>query len=317
MLTCLFLGVSLANLTPDRDELGHGVFANFEGAIFAVFFTLAGLELDFGHAVAAGGVALVVLVARIAGKVASSWIAMRIAGATDRVRANLGVALVPQAGVAVGLLLLLQDDPAFAEHYDFFLAVGLSVVTLNEILGPLLTRRALQRSGEAGKDRERLIDFLHEENIVTNLQASSKEEAIEALTEVLVRSNHLDADKDVLLQSILERERELSTCFGGGLAVPHGVLLNGEQLVGAMGLSSVGFDFNAPDGRRVHCIVVIATPPTQRDRHLEVLAALARAIGTDPSIQAQLFTADTPAHAYEILHADEAEGFNYFLSDEE
>jgi len=315
LLTSLFLGVSLANLTPERNELGHGVFANFESAIFAVFFTLAGLELDFGHALSAGGIALVVLVARILGKVSSGWLAMRLAGATDRVRANLGLALVPQAGVAVGLVLLLQDDPAFEHVYDLFLAVGLTVVTLNEIIGPLLTRSALQRAGEAGKDRERLIDFLHEENIVTNLRAETKEEAIEKLTDVLVRSNNLDADKDELLRSILDREAEVSTCFGGGLAVPHGVLPHGDTMVGAMGLSSEGFEFDAPDGRRVHCIVVIATPPTQRDRHLEVLAALARAIGTDPSIQAQLFHAGSPAHAYEILHAEEAEDFNYFLDD--
>ncbi len=66
----------------------------------------------------------------------------------------------------------------------------------------------------------------------------------------------------------------------------------------------------------IHCMVVLATPPTQRDRHLEVLAALARAIGTDPHVQRQLFTAKTPAHAYEILHAEESEDFNYFLEDD-
>lgn len=316
LLTCLFLGVALANLTPERDELGHGVFANFESAIFAVFFTLAGLELNFGHALSAGEIALVVLVARFVGKVSSGWIAMRLAGATDRVRRNLGIALVPQAGVAVGLVLALQEDPAYAGMYDLFLAVGLTVVTLNEVIGPLLTRSALRRSGEAGKNRERLIDFLHEENIVTGLTADTKEEAIQKLTEVLVRTNHLDADADALLKSVLVREREVSTCFGGGLAVPHGVLTNGQAMVGAMGLSSEGFDFDAPDGRRVHCIVVLATPPTQRDRHLEVLAALARAIGTDLSIQRQLFHADTPAHAYEVLHAEESEDFNYFLEDD-
>ncbi|KAB2969829.1 MAG: PTS sugar transporter subunit IIA [Thermoanaerobaculia bacterium] len=64
---------------------------------------------------------------------------------------------------------------------------------------------------------------------------------------------------------------------------------------------------------RFHCIVLLATPPDQRDRHLQVLAALARAVGSDPNVQSQLFNADSPAHAYEILHAEQSERFNYWL----
>jgi mannitol/fructose-specific phosphotransferase system IIA component (Ntr-type) len=102
---------------------------------------------------------------------------------------------------------------------------------------------------------------------------------------------------------------------GGGLAVPHGVLDDGRGMVGAMGISRRGLPFDTPDGIPVHCVVVLATPPTQRRRHLEVLAALARAICTDQSVQRRLFDVKSPAHAYEILHAEEAEDFNYFLED--
>lgn len=44
-----------------------------------------------------------------------------------------------------------------------------------------------------------------------------------------------------------------------------------------------------------------------------MLAALARAVGSDPNVQSQLFNADSPAHAYEILHAEQSERFNYWL----
>lgn len=314
LLACVFLGMTLANLTPTKEETGHAVFADFETAIFAVFFTLAGMELDFEYVLPAGMIAVVVVLARMAGKFTAAYAAMSIAGATERVRKNLGLALVPQAGVAVGLTLLVQEDQSFpAEVRQLVLAVGLTVVLANEIIGPILTRLGLARSGDLGKDRARLIDFLQEENIVTGLRADSKEEAIQQLAEVLIRSNNLSADRDRLMQSILDREREVSTCLGGGLAVPHGVLEEGEGIVGAMGISHEGLAFDTPDSRPVHCMVVLATPPTQRDRHLEVLAALARAIGTDPHVQRELFSADTPAHAYEILHAEESEDFNYFL----
>ncbi len=319
LLTCLFLGMTLANLTPDKDEIVESAFVNVRGAIFAVFFTLAGMHLDLDEVMgSAGMLAVVVVVARALGKAAGARVALNLAGATDRMQRYIGLALVPQAGVAVGLLLLAQDDPALATIAPFLLNVGLAVVTINEIIGPFCVRHALVRSGEAGHDRERLIDFLHEENIVTGLQAETKEEAIEQLVNVLIRSNHLDADREKLLESVLKRERDMSTCFGSGLAVPHGILPtgSGDGMVGAMGISREGLPFETPDDIPVHCVIVLATPAHQRDRHLQVLAALARSVGSDDNVRRQLFAAESAAHAYEILHLEKAHDFNYFLDDE-
>lgn len=315
LLSCMVLGITLANLTPEKNEVGHAVFADFESAIYAVFFTLAGMELDFGYIVPAGMIAVVMFAARAIGKIGSGWLAMWIAGTTDAVRRNLGTAMLPQAGVAVGLMLIIQDDPAFEGIKDLFLAVGLTVVTLNELVGPIFTRIGLSKSGDLGKDRARLIDFLREENIVTQINGDSKEEVIEELCNVLVQSNHLQMDGKEFLDTVLKRESEFSTCVGGGLAVPHGSLTSGDAICGAMGISREGLGFETPDGRPVHCVVVLATPDNERDRHLEVLAALARAIGSDPTIQRQLFDCKSPAHAYEILHAEESEDFNYWLED--
>ena len=61
--------------------------------------------------------------------------------------------------------------------------------------------------------------------------------------------------------------------------------------------------------------MVLATPAGEENRHLAVLTALAKAIGTDRGRQLALFAADTPAHAYELLHAEEAQDFNWFLED--
>jgi len=317
LLACLALGVTLANLTPDKEEIGHQVFANFEYAIFAVFFTLAGLELRFDYVVPGGLLALLVFAARLVGKVSAARLALRVAGATDRVRRWLGLALVPQAGLAVGLTLLAVEDPAFRDVRDLFLAVVLTMVLLNELLGPILTRHALVRSGDYGKDRARLIDFLHEENIVTGLEAKTTTEAIAKLTDHLVHTNRLKVDRDALLTGILEREEQGSTCLGGGLAIPHGPLEGSDRIAGVMGLSREGMPLETPDGVPVHCMILLATPPGHHDRHLEILAAFARAIGTDRTIQQQLYQAPSPARAYEILHAEEAsEDFNYFLEEE-
>lgn len=314
LLAAMFVGVATANLSPEKEELGVLAFADFQAAILAVFFTLAGMQLHVGHLVSAGGVLLLVFASRFAGKVLAAGVAMSLAGATSRMRRYLGLALLPQAGVAVGLIVLVQEDPALAHMRDFFLTVGLGVVTLNEIVGPIATKLALERSGEAGKDRPRLIDFIREEHIVMDLKADTKEEAIATLTDWLIETHGLNVERESLLQSVQKREAEMSTCVGNGLAVPHGELDSGKSMVGVMGLSRVGLPFDTPDGRPVHCIVLLATPASQRDRHLEVLASLMRAIGADPNIQWQLYNARSSAHAYELLHTEQAEDFNYFLN---
>ncbi|MEZ4352863.1 MAG: cation:proton antiporter [Myxococcota bacterium] len=317
MLACLVLGAVQSNVAHSRSHLVDSVFANFEPAILTVFFTLAGMHLSFEHLEQALLLVVLYFGARSAGKLLSADLALRLAGATDRVRRNLGLALIPQAGVAVGLVILIQEDARFADVAGIFAAVVLTVVTINEIVGPILTRHALGRAGEIGRNRLRLIDFLQEEHILTDFGAPTKEIAIARLVDMMLRTHDLrGVDREALLENVLERERLGSTCLGGGLAVPHGILPEGEAMAGVMVLSRRGLAFDTPDGQPVHCMVLLGTAPEERDRHLQVLAALARTVGSDRAFQEQLFESESPAHAYELLHGEESEGFNYFLDDD-
>jgi PTS system fructose-specific IIC component len=317
LLACLMLGFVQTNISRGRDQLVDSVFADFEPAILTVFFTLAGMHLSPEHLESAGFVAFLLFLGRFAGKLLSADLAMRFAHATDRVRANLGIALIPQAGVAVGLVLLIQEDPAFERVAGLFASVVLAVVAVNEIVGPLATRFALARAGEVDRDRMRLIDFLQEENIVTDFRARTKQEAIEKLVDLLITSHHLNTTRrEELLQSVLEREEEGSTCLGGGLAVPHGIVPEAHPMVGVMALSREGLELETPDHRPVHCMVLLGTAEAERDRHLQVLASLARTVGIDVAFQEQLFNAKSAAHAYELLHGEESEDFNYFLEED-
>lgn len=316
LLSCLFLGFVQTNLTPERDKLVDALFSNFEPAILAIFFTLAGMELEFGQMQAAGIAGLVFFVARLSGKLVSVRLAMTLARATQKVRSYLGMALLPQAGLAIGLVLIAQDDPHLQDRpqmLQLLLAVVLTVVTLNEIVGPILTKLALTRSGDAGGDRRRLLDFLQEQNIITNFKADSMPQAIEKLVNHMAGSQALNVDRRELLASTLEREAQASTCLGGGLAVPHAILPEGHRAVGVMALSRSGLPFPAPDDKPVHCIVLLGTSRDEAKLHLQILATLARTIGTDPSMQDRLFGASSPAHAAEILHGEESDEFNVFL----
>jgi NhaP-type Na+/H+ or K+/H+ antiporter len=107
LLTCLVMGFVQTNITKARSQLVDSIFADFEPAILAVFFTLAGMHLSFEHAVLAGLASLLLFLARAGGKTLAARIAMKLAGATEALQKNLGMALVPQAGVGVGLVLLV------------------------------------------------------------------------------------------------------------------------------------------------------------------------------------------------------------------
>jgi len=318
LLACLFLGFVQTNLTSTRDRLVDTVFGDFQPAILAIFFTLAGMHLSFESMAVTGALSALLFALRFSGKLLAGTWAMRFAHATKSVRRNLGLALIPQAGVAVALVILIQDDPHFSEIADSFGAIVLAVVTLNELIGPVTLRFALNRSGEADMDRLRLFDFLQEENISTNFSAASKHQAIEKLVDHLISSHHLQGvDRKALLQSVLQREAQASTCLGGGLSVPHGILPAGQPLVGVMAISKAGLGFPTPDGKPVHCMVLLGTAPEERDRHLQVLSMLARSIGTDANFQTQLFNTKSAAHASELLHSEDSMQFNYFLESDD
>jgi len=162
-------------------------------------------------------------------------------------------------------------------------------------------------------DLPRLVDFLRVEHITTDLQGSTKAQAIEQLTKLLASSHRLDGfDRKRFLASVIEREEQVSTFLGNGIAVPHGQLLVGNRMVAVMGISCDGLDFDTPDGRRVHCMVLLGTPSGLEVQHLEMLAALARTVGTDQATQHALFAATSPREAHDILrrHAQEQDGLS-------
>jgi len=323
LLSCLFLGVFLENVTPDKNELGPVVFATFEYAIYAIFFTIAGMELQFQYLSTAGLLAAAVFVGRASGKFSAGFLSMKLAGATDRIRRYLGLALLPQAGLAVGLMLLVLENPAFQatealrSQRETFLATVLAVVLLNELIGPVLTRVSLSRSGDFGKDRARVLDFLREEHIFCDLQATDFDSALGQLVDRLLEVNQLAASREDLMAALLEDDGGRATCIGEGLALPHTRIDEGEAIQGVMGIFPKGVEADTPDGRPLRVIVVFATPRDQQDHHLAVLAAFARAIGQDANVRKALFRAHTAAHAYELLHADETtEEFNHYLGDD-
>jgi mannitol/fructose-specific phosphotransferase system IIA component (Ntr-type) len=147
-----------------------------------------------------------------------------------------------------------------------------------------------------------MLDFLRPEAITTCLDAASMDHAIAQLAQLLVGAGGVPAQTlGEVIESACRREAQVSTCFGGGLAVPHAVIERGHEIRGAMGLSREGLRLWTPDGIPVHCVVLLVTPASCRDAHLRALAELAQVIGTCPPVQEQLARAAHPAEAWSVL----------------
>lgn len=316
ILACTIAGILVSNLRHDTVRSTEAYLHSIGGVLFAAFYTFAGMNLDFSLVLQAAGLVGLYFVARFIGKYSGAYTAMWLADVPTRVRNNLGLALIPHGGVAVGLILLVQADPQHEAIADIVSTVALAALAINQLVGPSGARLALSRAGEVGKDQPRLLDFLDEQHISVDIDGGTKEEIIRSLAAQLYLTKvKPSVTQDEFIEKVLDREKVASTCLSEGLMIPHAILDEGEDISGILGISSKGLDLGAPDGRPVHAVLLLATPMADRRRHLEVLAAFATAITRDVNLREQLYHARSAAHAYDVLHADDAEDINYFLED--
>ncbi len=316
ILACTFAGIVLTNVRHDLVRAGEAYLTSIGGVLFALFFTFAGMKLDFTQIPTVIGLVLLFFAARLGSKYLSAYTAMSLAGVTDNVRNYLGLALLPHGGVAVGLVLLVEASEFQPEVKATVTTVGLAALAINQLLGPSATRFSLVKSGEDHQDRPRLLDFLQEHRIIVGLEGS-RDEALEQLTSLLYATSEMKTSQEEFLQQLHEREGEEESCLGNGLMIPNVILeeVEANQVKGVLGLSSKGLSYDAPDGRVVHAVLLVATPQAERKRHLEVISAVATAITKDINLREQLYHARSAAHAYEVLHAEDQVELNYFLED--
>ena len=316
ILACTIAGILVSNLRHDTVRSTEAYLHSIGGVLFAAFYTFAGMNLDFTLVLKAAGLVGLYFVARFLGKYCGAYTAMWLADVPARVRNNLGLALIPHGGVAVGLILLMQADPRHSELAELVSTVGLAALAINQLVGPSGARLALHWAGEVEKDQPRLLDFLDEQHISLDISGTTKEEVIRSLASQLYTTKvKPSVTQEEFIEKVLEREKIASTCLSEGLMIPHAILDEGEDISGMLGISTKGLELGAPDGRPVHAVLLLATPQSDRRRHLEVLAAFATAITRDVNLREQLYHARSAAHAYDVLHAEDAEDINYFLED--
>ncbi len=151
LMTNMFLGVTLINVSSRNRD----IVANLEKLtppIYCFFFVLAGAHLNLkvfttvGPAMITWGIIFVI--ARIIGKIVGAYVGGALSGASETIRKYLGLTLIPQAGVAIGLTLLITQDSSYFEFRSVILNITLIAVAFNEIVGPVCTKFALFKAKE-------------------------------------------------------------------------------------------------------------------------------------------------------------------------
>ncbi|MCI5167835.1 MAG: hypothetical protein D3903_17535 [Candidatus Electrothrix sp. GM3_4] len=154
LLAGMMAGFVMIN-RAERDVRLFRIINGFEPPIYVLFFTLAGVHLNLSALKLAGWVGLAYFVARIIGKYFGSWIGASLSGADKDVRNFLGLALIPQAGVAIGFVFMVSTDPKLADWATTITPVVLAGVVLSELCGPLLVRMTMEKAGEINQEMAR------------------------------------------------------------------------------------------------------------------------------------------------------------------
>lgn len=146
LLACMALGGIFANLFKEYDQ-ASGLMDYITPPIFTMFFVISGAGLDYTVLFTVGAIGFLYVIFRVAGKIFGSWFGSAITHAEPTVRKYLGYALIPQAGVAIGLSLIATE--ILNEMWgNYVRAIVLSATLIYELTGPIITKITLKKSGE-------------------------------------------------------------------------------------------------------------------------------------------------------------------------
>lgn len=144
LLGCMMLGATYANVS--RDKILFKQLNRMTPPVNMLFFVLSGMRLDLSALGTVGIIGVSYFAVRIVGKFLGSWLGARMTGCSREVRRYLGLALIPQAGVSIGLAVLAQR--ILPEQSGALLStIILSSSVLYEMIGPVCARKALMLSG--------------------------------------------------------------------------------------------------------------------------------------------------------------------------
>jgi Kef-type K+ transport system membrane component KefB len=146
LIASMAMGAVIANVAKHHEYPFHAI-EGIEWPFMVVFFVLAGVLLELDAMGEIGLIGVIYILCRAIGKYLGARIGSQFSGADQAVKNWMGVALFPQAGVAIGMALVASNH--FPEYRQVLLSVVISSTVFFEIIGPVFTRLALKRAHNA------------------------------------------------------------------------------------------------------------------------------------------------------------------------
>lgn len=145
LLLCMAMGAIVANFSPDVNQIMK-LSDRITPPIFMLFFVASGADLKLSVLPAVGLVGVIYIVVRVVGKMFGASLGAIVCKAGKNIRKYLGPALVPQAGVAIGLSLAASS--VVPEHASEIRTVILCGTLIYELVGPVIAKTCLKKAGE-------------------------------------------------------------------------------------------------------------------------------------------------------------------------
>ena len=150
LLFCMAMGAIIANFSPDVNHIMK-LSDKITPPIFMLFFVASGAELKLSVLPAVGLCGVIYIVVRVAGKMFGASLGAAICKADKNIRKYLGPALVPQAGVAIGLSLTASAVvPQYATEIRTVILCG---TLIYELVGPAIAKMSLKKAGEIASSK--------------------------------------------------------------------------------------------------------------------------------------------------------------------
>jgi len=144
----------------------------------------------------------------------------------------------------------------------------------------------------------KLADYIEPENVMLDLDVSSKAQALQAMS---ASTSELAAvPADTILNALLKREKLGSTGIGQGVAIPHTRIAGIDKPVAMVARLKQPIDFDSIDDSPVDIVFLLLTPDEEPNKHLNVLACFSRKLRS-PGILDQMRAATNAASLYSCL----------------
>ncbi|MFA7105915.1 MAG: cation:proton antiporter [Candidatus Izemoplasmatales bacterium] len=146
ILAAMVLGFLFTNFSSKQEKVNELIYF-FTPPIYIIFFVLSGVELKLSVLITVGVLGLIYVIMRVFGKISGAFIGSKITKSEKKISKYLGFALIPQAGVAIGLSLIASSvlNPELGSQIR---AIVLSATIIYELSGPLITKIVLKKAGE-------------------------------------------------------------------------------------------------------------------------------------------------------------------------